>query len=182
MSLRDLRRCALAAVANMEHEDERLEAAARIVARAGIIHVTGVGKSGIAAEKIAATLRAHGMQAFYLDPMTALHGDLGGVRLDDTIIAISASGKTQEVRALLDHVPGFDVSLTVDDQSPIGSVSRVVVRTLDPDWDLPTARVPSASFISACLAGDAIGILAANIRGGSQISKTHPGGAIGGVV
>lgn len=167
------------AVACLLEEEANLLAAAGMVAQASVIHVVGVGKSGIAAQKIAATLRAHGIPSHTLHPVEALHGDIGSIQSGDIVIAVSASGETVELLTLASHIGDFAIAITGGSKSLLAENSSVVVRTASGDFDACTSSVPSASFTSACIAGDIIAALAASKRGGSLLATTHPGGAIG---
>ena len=91
--------------------DSFLEAVRRILRVEGHVAVTGVGKSGIIGEKIAATLSSTGTPAFFLRPVEALHGDLGTVSRRDILLAISASGETAEVLAVVQAAQALGVDV-----------------------------------------------------------------------
>src|SRR6186713_2638659 len=94
-----------AIIALIDRVDGRFEQAARILLDCrGRVVVTGMGKSGIICRKIAATLSSTGTPAFFLHPAEAIHGDLGALRDDDVVIAMSRSGETEEVIRLLESI------------------------------------------------------------------------------
>ena len=77
----------------------------------GKLIITGVGKSGLVGAKMAATFASTGTSSFFLHPTEALHGDLGMIGKDDTVIAISSSGESEELTKILPHIKRFDIQL-----------------------------------------------------------------------
>ena len=121
--------------------------------------VTGVGKSGIVARKIAATFTSIGLMALYLNPLDALHGDLGVVGPDDVVLLLSNSGESSELLALLPHLHrrgSACIALTGRPQSSLAKGSQVV---LDGSVDrevCPLNLAPTASTAVAMAIGDAL--------------------------
>ena len=98
----------------------------------GKVVVTGIGKAGLVAQKISATLASTGSPSHFLHPAEAMHGDLGMLRRDDIVLALSQSGETEEITRLLPHLAAAGVriiALTGRADSSLGRVSEVVVAT-----------------------------------------------------
>ena len=146
----------------------------------GAICCTGIGKSGLLAQKLASTLNAHGVSAYFLHPVEALHGDLGRLGHSDAIAAISNSGKTPELRALVEHVKFFDVGFYGSVLCPLADLTHATIPTdVDVRTDEHTNFVPSASFTITSVLIDEFALRVANARRTEGIKSTHPGGAIG---
>lgn len=146
--------------------------------------VTGVGKSAIAARKIAATLATIGVQAMFLDPIGMFHGELGLVRLDDIVIMVSQSGETDELLRLvppLIAIGAYIVPIVAVEDSSLGRMTGALVTGCVND---PYFKVPTASSIAAVALGDALAIVVGERQGFSDrsLAVTHPGGTIGRVV
>lgn len=150
----------------------------------GAICCTGIGKSGLLAQKLASTLNAHGVSAYFLHPVEALHGDLGRIAYQDPVIAVSHSGKTRELRALLEsQVQWFDVGfygsphcvLSQDTHAVIPSMTGIAI-------DEHTNFVPSASFTVTSVLIDEFALRVANAKRTKGLESTHPGGTIGELV
>ena len=169
---------------------------------AGRVVVTGMGKSGLIARKIAATLSSTGTPALYLHPVEALHGDLGMVVRGDVVLALSASGETEEILALLATIKRLQVPLiamTGDEMcsaKPLGEESRVpierAISTLaaaaDVALDCSVAReacslglAPTASTTTMLALGDALAVALSERRGFKEedFANLHPGGKLG---
>src|SRR6188508_1858918 len=97
----------------------------------GRVIVTGMGKSGIICRKIAATLSSTGTSAFFLHPAEAIHGDLGAIREDDVVMALSHSGETEELVRLLESIRRIGSKLIAITGSPVSTLSRAADVTLD---------------------------------------------------
>jgi arabinose-5-phosphate isomerase len=144
--------------------------------------VTGVGKSAIAARKIAATLATVGVQAVFLDPVGMFHGELGLLRVEDLVLMVSQSGETEELVRLLEPLRRRGVvviSIVGEKNSTLGRLPRGALCT--GVTEEPYVRVPTASSAAAVAVGDALA-LAVAMRTGfdeSMLERTHPGGAIG---
>lgn len=146
------------------------------------LFTTGVGKSGIAAEFIAASFRAHGIPAHFLDPVNALHGDIGGLPAVRSIIAVSASGSTQELVRLATEVRGFAVGIygPGDDRLLVPATDVVLETGCGHESDAGTAYVPSESFLAACRVGADLAYRLARRYGTPGLAATHPGGCLAG--
>lgn len=160
------------------------EAVRLIKQRSGRVVMSGMGKSGHIARKIAATLASTGTPSFFVHPAEASHGDLGMVGRDDIIIMISNSGETAELRAMLDYAKRFHVKL-------IGISSRAestLCRHADVALCLPDAReacpigmAPTTSTMLQLAMGDALALALLEDRGfdATQFKTFHPGGLLG---
>jgi arabinose-5-phosphate isomerase len=174
------------AVARIEQRigKEFVSAIQLILAAKGRVIVTGVGKSGIIARKIVATLNSTGTPSVFLHPTDAVHGDLGMVREGDVVICISKSGATGELRALMPmfrRVAVPVISLLGANQSPIGRESAVVLDVTVEEEACPHDLAPTSSTTAALAMGDAIAITLLNLRGFTpeDFAMYHPGGSLG---
>jgi arabinose-5-phosphate isomerase len=155
-----------------------------IYASSGRVVVTGMGKSGLVGNKIAATLASTGTPSFFMHPAEASHGDLGMVTADDTIIAISNSGETDEIVALIPFLKRFNVGLI----SMTGNSNSTLARASDVNLDIsvreeacPLGIVPTASTTATLAMGDAIAVALLTRRGFRQedFALFHPRGSLG---
>ena len=150
----------------------------------GQIIVTGVGKSGIIATKIAATLRSTGTPAIFLHAGEALHGDIGIVGPDDVVLAVGKSGETSELNSLLRFLKRTGcriISLTSNDSSSMATLSDIVLRLRIPREACPLNLAPTASTTAALVVGDAIAVALMKIKNISadDFARHHPGGKLG---
>jgi arabinose-5-phosphate isomerase len=160
------------------------EAVRMIKEASGRVVVTGMGKSGHIARKIAATLASTGTPAFFVHPAEAGHGDLGMIARDDVIIMISNSGETAELRAILDYAKRFDVKiigLTSRPESTLSSLSDVVLCLPDAREACPIGMAPTTSTLLQLAMGDALALALLEDRGfnAAQFKTFHPGGLLG---
>jgi arabinose-5-phosphate isomerase len=160
------------------------EAVGLIKNGAGRVVVTGMGKSGHIARKIAATLASTGTPAFFVHPAEASHGDLGMIGRDDVIIMISNSGETAELRAILDYAKRFDVKiigLTSRADSTLGVHSDVLLCLPDAREACPIGMAPTTSTLLQLAMGDALALALLEDRGfnATQFKTFHPGGLLG---
>ena len=150
----------------------------------GRVIVTGMGKSGIIARKIAATLSSTGTAATFLHPAEALHGDLGIVQRDDVVIALSSSGETEELVRLLEAIRRIGarlISVTGRPESTLGHASDVTLSCHVSEEACPMNLAPTASTTAALALGDALA-MALSIRKGFRMENfadLHPGGRLG---
>ncbi len=156
---------------------------ATVTARGKIV-VVGVGKSGHVGDKIAATLTSTGCPAVVLNSLNALHGDLGIVSDGDTILALSASGETEELTNLLPALARFDVALIALTGAPASSLGRAATLVLDvavPREACPLNLAPTSSTTAMLALGDALAMVLLEARGFDKddFAKFHPGGSIG---
>jgi arabinose-5-phosphate isomerase len=161
------------------------EAAVRRIAGAkGQIIVTGIGKSGIIANKIAATLRSTGTPAIFLQASEALHGDIGVVKRQDVMIAIGKSGESGELNDLLRFVKKSGVlviSITSNASSAMAKLSDIVLNLHVPREACPLNLAPTASTTAALAVGDAIAVTLMKMKniGTADFARHHPGGQLG---
>jgi len=172
----------LAMIDRLDQNFER--SVAMIMACPSRVIITGIGKSGIIGQKIAATLNSTGTSAFFLHPVEAMHGDLGLVAADDVILAISNSGETPELTMLL---PAFKrrgnqlIAMT-------GNTASTLARTADAVLDVgvereacPLGLAPTASTTATLAMGDALAVVLLNRKqfNESDFLRNHPGGTLG---
>jgi arabinose-5-phosphate isomerase len=158
----------------------RLLAAAR-----GRVIVSGVGKSGLIARKIAATLTSTGTAASYLHPIDSLHGDLGIVGKDDIAIILSKSGSSEDLFGLVGSLQRLRVPIIAITGGADSALARVATVTLDAsvtEEACPHDLVPTASTTVALALGDALAVALLDEKGISreQFAELHPGGSLGG--
>jgi len=150
----------------------------------GRIVVTGMGKSGHIAHKVAATLASTGSPAFYLHPGEASHGDLGMLTRSDLLLALSNSGETAEVLTLLPQVKRLAVPLLALTGNPLSTLARaadVHLNVAVPQEACPHNLTPTASTTAALVMGDALAVALLEARGFSaeDFARSHPGGSLG---
>jgi len=148
------------------------------------IIVTGIGKSGIIARKIAATLRSTGTPAHFLHPSEALHGDLGMLSHRDTVLALSASGETEELLRLLPLLKRLAdklITLCGCATSTLAQASDIVLDTSVDIEACPLNLAPTASTTVMLALGDALALEVSRRRGwkAEDFAELHPGGRIG---
>ena len=146
--------------------------------------LTGMGKSGIICRKIAATLSSTGTSAFFLHPAEAIHGDLGAIREDDVVIALSHSGETEELVKLIESIRRIGSKLIAITGSPASTLGRAADVTLDcsiAEEACPMNLVPTASTTASLALGDALAMTLLVRKGfrEEQFAAYHPGGKLG---
>jgi arabinose-5-phosphate isomerase len=150
----------------------------------GRVLVTGMGKSGIICRKIAATLSSTGTPAFFLHPAEAIHGDLGALRDDDVVIAMSRSGETEEVIRLLESIRRIGarlIAITGEPRSTLGKAADVTLNCGIAEEACPFNLAPTASTTAALALGDALAMTLLVRKGFRQedFASLHPGGRLG---
>jgi arabinose-5-phosphate isomerase len=155
-----------------------------LLACKGRVVVTGMGKSGLIGRKIAATFSSTGAPSLFLHPAEALHGDLGMMLAGDAVLAISYSGDTEEIMALLPTIKRLAlplVTLTGNLKSPLAAASTVALDTGVREEACTLNLAPTASTTAAMAMGDALAIALLDKRGFSQddFAALHPGGRLG---
>ena len=150
----------------------------------GKIIVMGIGKSGHIADKLAATLASTGTPSFFVHPGEASHGDLGMISKSDVVIALSNSGKSEEIVNLLPILKNMGITIiamTGDNNSTIASASDIHIDVGVEEEACPMNLSPTASTTAALAMGDAIAVALLEKRGFSveDFAKSHPGGSIG---
>ncbi|KAG8151278.1 arabinose 5-phosphate isomerase KdsD [Burkholderia catarinensis] len=161
-----------------------VEAVALLLGCRGRVVVSGIGKSGHIARKIAATLASTGTPAFFVHPAEASHGDLGMVTADDVFIGISYSGESEELIAILPLVKRIGaklIAITGRAGSSLGTLADVNLNAAVAKEACPLNLAPTASTTAALALGDALAVAVLDARGfGSEdFARSHPGGALG---
>jgi len=161
------------------------ERAVQMILRAkGRVILTGMGKSGLVARKIAATLNSTGTPSLFLHPAEAIHGDLGMVTKDDIVLAISNSGQTREINNILPTLKQMKakiISFTGGLDSPMAKESDVVIDVGVDREACPMGLAPTSSTTAALAMGDALAVVLINARRFDKrdFIKFHPGGSLG---
>jgi len=150
----------------------------------GKVLTTGVGKSGIAARKIAATLTSTGCPAVYLHPSEAMHGDLGIVADRDVIVALSHSGESEELLAILPALLARDAKIVAIVGSANSTLAQKAAVVLDASIErevCPLNLAPTTSVVVAMALGDALAMTLQKRRGfrAEDYARNHPGGRLG---
>ena len=150
----------------------------------GRVIVTGMGKSGLICRKIAATLSSTGTSAWYLHPAEATHGDLGAIREDDVVLALSHSGETEELLRLLESIRRIGarlIALTGDPASTLARAADVTINCGIAKEACPMNLAPTASTTAALAMGDALAMTLLVRKGfrEEQFASLHPGGKLG---
>ncbi len=165
-------------------DDSFVKAVDMIFACKGRVITSGIGKSGIIARKIAATLSSTGTPAFFLHPVEALHGDLGMVRSEDVLLTISNSGETVELVEMIKVIRPLGVRIITLTGNPTSSVARmsdVVINVGVPREACAFGLAPTTSTTAALATGDAIAVALTRKRDFSErdFHNYHPGGYLG---
>jgi arabinose-5-phosphate isomerase len=150
----------------------------------GRVIVTGLGKSGHVARKIAATLASTGTPAFFVHAAEASHGDLGMITPDDVIIALSWSGEQPEMKSLVNYSKRFAIpmiALTSNASSPLGQAAGIVLELPKAREACPHNLAPTTSTLMQAAIGDALAIALLEGRGFTalEFASFHPGGKLG---
>jgi len=160
-------------------------AAVRLLAAAkGRVIVSGLGKSGLIARKIAATLTSTGSPASFLHPVDSVHGDLGLVGRDDVAVLLSKSGESEELLALVAALKRLGVpiiAMTGDPASPLARHADVVLDAGVTEEACAETLAPTTSTTAALALGDALAVTLLEVKGfrREQFAELHPGGALG---
>jgi arabinose-5-phosphate isomerase len=176
---------AAAILALVERVDDRFVRAVELLRDCqGRAIVTGMGKSGIIARKIAATLSSTGTPAFFLHPAEAIHGDLGVVQSGDVVVALSHSGETAEILRLLETIRRVGAHIIAITGHPASSLGQFADVTLDchvEEEACPLNLVPTASTTAALALGDALAMTLLVEKGfrAEDFANLHPGGKLG---
>lgn len=150
----------------------------------GRIIVTGIGKSGHIANKIAATLASTGSPAFFMHPSEASHGDLGVITKKDLVVALSNSGNTEEILAIIPTIKLLEVPLITLTGNPNSNLAKLADVNLDVSVEkeaCPLGLAPTSSTTAALAMGDALAIALLETRGftAKDFARSHPGGNLG---
>lgn len=155
-----------------------------LLACRGRVVLTGMGKSGLIARKIAATLTSTGTPALFLHPADAVHGDLGVIQPDDVVVALSSSGETAEVLRLLEAVRRIGaplIALTGRHPSTLATAADIALDCSVPEEACPLNLAPTASTTAALAMGDALAMTLHAAKGfqPDDFAQLHPGGRLG---
>ncbi|WP_373355127.1 SIS domain-containing protein [Pseudoroseicyclus sp. CXY001] len=159
--------------------------AVRLIREApGRVIVTGMGKSGHVARKVAATFASTGTPAQFVHPAEASHGDLGMIAPGDVILAISNSGETAELADMLTYAGRFDIPVIAVTKAPGSSLGRqaeIVLALPDAPEACPMGRAPTSSTTASLAFGDALAVALMGARGFAEetFHAYHPGGRLG---
>lgn len=150
----------------------------------GSVIVTGMGKAGLVGQKISATLASTGTRSIYLHPAEAVHGDLGRVREDDVVLALSQSGETEEVVRLLPALARLGVpiiAVTGRETSTLGRAATVTIELGPLKEACPLGLAPSTSTTAMLAVGDALALVTSRLLcfGHEDFARLHPAGSLG---
>jgi len=155
-----------------------------LLALNGRVFVTGVGKSGHVARKIAATLASTGTPAVYIHPTEASHGDMGMMTKEDAVIALSRSGETRELSDITAFTQRFDIPLIAITAAPVSALGRAARHKLilpDADEACAETRAPTTSTLLQMALGDALAVALLEAKGftARDFKTFHPAGSLG---
>jgi arabinose-5-phosphate isomerase len=165
--------------------DERFERAVEVLRGCpGRVIVTGIGKSGLVGRKIAATLASTGTPAYFLHPAEGVHGDIGMVARADVVVALSNSGETDEMLAILPSLKRLGVPIVLLTGNPKSTLARqcdVVLDVSVAEEACPMNLAPTSSTTAALAMGDALAMALLDLRGlrPEDYAALHPAGALG---
>jgi arabinose-5-phosphate isomerase len=164
--------------------EEFVRAIEAILASPGRVVITGIGKSGIIGQKIAATMNSTGTPSFFLHPVEAMHGDLGMVMPGDVVVAISYSGETAELNGLLITLKrrgNTIIAMTGGKDSSLAAAADIVLDIKVPREACPLGLAPTASTTATLAMGDALSVVLLNRKKfqPEDFRYNHPGGSLG---
>ena len=175
---------AITGLADEINQPTFIQACHLMLACMGRVVVTGMGKSGHIAGKIAATLASTGTPAFFVHPGEASHGDLGMITTADVVLALSNSGETAEIVTILPLIKRLNVPLITLTGNPHSTLSRAATANINVRVDkeaCPLGLAPTASTTASLAMGDALAIALLESRGFTEedFARSHPGGTLG---
>ena len=169
----------------IERVGDKFEQAVQLILSSkGRVILTGIGKSGLVAKKISATLSSTGTPSMFLHPAEAIHGDLGMVTPSDIVIALSNSGYTSEIKAILPVLKAIGakiIAFTGNSSSPLAIGADIIIDVSVEREACPMGLAPTASTTAALAMGDALAVVLMNMRHFSpdDFKRLHPGGSLG---
>ena len=180
----DTEAAAITGLASEIKQPSFITACRLMLACQGRVVVTGMGKSGHIAGKIAATLASTGTPAFFVHPGEASHGDLGMITTTDVLLALSNSGETGEIVTILPIIKRLDVPLIAMTGNPQSTLSQAATANINVSVEkeaCPLGLAPTASTTAALAMGDALAVALLESRGFTEadFAQSHPGGALG---
>ena len=174
------------AIANLENliDNEFAEAVNHIYNSNGRVIISGIGKSANIATKIVATMNSTGTPAIFMHAADAIHGDLGTVQKNDTVICISKSGNTPEIKVLVPLIKNGGnklIAITSNRTSFLGSEADYVLHAYAEKEACPNNLAPTTSTTAQLVMGDALAVSLLNLKDftSSDFARYHPGGALG---
>ncbi len=174
------------AIANLAHlvNEEFAGAVDYIYNSKGRVIITGIGKSANIATKIVATLNSTGTPSIFMHAADAIHGDLGTIQENDTVICISKSGNTPEIKVLVPLIKAIDnklIAITGNGDSFLGQQADFVLNAYVEKEACPNNLAPTTSTTAQLVIGDALAMCLLDLRGFSSkdFAKFHPGGSLG---
>lgn len=165
-------------------DDNFIELVSLIFRCKGRVVIGGIGKSGIIARKIVATLNSTGTRSLFLHPVEAMHGDLGMVCQEDVFLGLSSSGETDELNLLLDRIKGVGcpiVAFTGNKNSTLAKHSDIIIDVGVKKEACPLGLAPTCSTTAMLAMGDALAVVLINRKKfkSDDFKRFHPGGALG---
>lgn len=175
---------ALVTLAGRLQSDTWTKAVRLIVGAAGRVVVTGMGKSGVVGRKLSVTLASTGTHAFFLHPAEAVHGDLGMLAAGDVVIALSYSGETDELNAILPTIQSLElpvIAITSNSRSTLAAASAVMLDVTVDKEACPMNLAPTTSTTAMIALGDALAMAVMMARGftAEDYARLHPAGTLG---
>ncbi len=165
-------------------DQQLVQAAEKILNCTGRVVVSGIGKSGHVASKIAATLASTGTPAYFVHPAEAQHGDLGMIQANDVVLAFSNSGETEELALIAPHIKRLGavlIAITGNPESRLAKAADIHLNAAVQTEACPLNLAPTASTTAALALGDALALVLLDLRGFSaeDFARSHPGGSLG---
>ena len=165
-------------------DDTFVQAVEMLLACQGKVVVTGMGKSGLICQKIAATMASTGTPTFFLHPAEGIHGDLGMLSKGDVVIAVSFSGESEEVNRILPVIKRMGlplITMSGNPHSTLGIAGDVHLDISVAEEACPLGLAPTASTTATLAMGDALAVALLDARGfkAEDFALFHPGGALG---
>ncbi|WP_272700051.1 KpsF/GutQ family sugar-phosphate isomerase [Desulfovibrio sp. Fe33] len=150
----------------------------------GRVVITGLGKSGLVGRKIAATLSSTGTPSFFLHPVEGAHGDMGMIRGEDVVLALSNSGATDEVNAILPTLKSLGakvIAMTSNPASTMAGLADIHIQVHVPREACPMGLAPTSSTTAQLAVGDALAVCLMEWKsfGKDDFKRFHPGGSLG---
>jgi arabinose-5-phosphate isomerase len=169
----------------MQYVDASFAKAVRVIHESkGRVIVSGIGKSAVIAQKIVATFNSTGTPSIYMHAADAIHGDLGMIQPDDTVIVISKSGNSPEIKVLVPFIKNFGnpvIALSGNATSYLATHADIFINCTVEKEACPHNLAPTTSTTAQLVMGDALAICLLNLKGFTEkdFARYHPGGALG---
>ena len=165
-------------------DDNFVAAVEKIAATKGRLVISGIGKSAVVAQKIVATLNSTGTPALFMHAADAIHGDLGMIQQDDSVMLISKSGDSPEIKVLVSLIKNFGnaiIGMVGNTQSYLAHQSDIVLNTTVEQEACPNNLAPTTSTTAQMVMGDALAVCLMELKGfnSDDFAKFHPGGMLG---